>query len=674
MTPPTVGVEAPEVVEPRRLPAERTQERLVPRYRQTVGPLLVLVLAAATAIGVTPGAPSPAGAASPSAAVPPKPLSAGTVQIDAADLAEGDDPVAITVDLLTGYTDATLEVTGTGEADATDTGAELARESSTAEVAVELAPADEPADPAEAALADASGSTVTATLTANDPDGSRRTASDTVWVDDTGDQVLVSESGEQDLRLQRVAALERDGTVSPTEADALQAEIRGGGARTTESVTPGSCVVVCVDGAVRWTDSGGGTHPVDRAPVQIWDEEGATDVLVTTVTTDADGEYTATIDNNDGDATGRDIYVRVLADGPGFTLPQHLDSAVDTDVPNGSQVIHNLTANRVADNNTAFAVRASLVFAGDHLVDLHGSLFPTVGVVFPDPSGSFFDGNRLHLLALDRFDWDVSLHEYGHYIADRIDIEANPGGPHSGEDNLSDARGSKSIGVRLAFGEGWPTYFAVSALRQEARGLGIPHVGDVFYDDTEDQVVQDNLEFQARRGEDNERTVSNSLWDLYDDMNEGLDRTTLGAQTVWNQLDNSNPTTLSAAYQVLSANRTNEGANCIFTLMNVSPRLGGPSSVNIRANSGPPRLTWTRGNGGSHRNNSFTVRFARNSGTVLFTSPVLRGQSYTPPATRWAMVRNQSGGTIRVTVVGTQTDNPRTGPYRSCTKAFVIGG
>ena len=24
--------------------------------------------------------------------------------------------------------------------------------------------------------------------------------------------------------------------------------------------------------------------------------------------------------------------------------------------------------------------------------------------------------------------------------------------------------------------------------------------------------------------------------------------------------------------------------------------------------------------------------------------------------------------------VGTQTDNPRTGPYRSCTKAFVIGG
>ena len=83
----------------------------------------------------------------------------------------------------------------------------------------------------------------------------------------------------------------------------------------------------------------------------------------------------------------------------------------------------------------------------------------------------------------------MSLHEYGHYIADRIDIEANPGGPHSGEDNLSDARGSKSIGVRLAFGEGWPTYFAVSALRQEARGLGIPHVGDVFYDDTEDQVI-----------------------------------------------------------------------------------------------------------------------------------------------------------------------------------------
>ncbi|MBL0203521.1 MAG: hypothetical protein IPQ14_04100 [Candidatus Microthrix sp.] len=56
----------------------------------------------------------------------------------------------------------------------------------------------------------------------------------------------------------------------------------------------------------------------------------------------------------------------------------------------------------------------------------------------------------------------------------------------------------------LAFGEGWPTYFAVSLLQiQGAADLGVPNAGDSKYQDTEDQVITDDLEEGGTLGDDN---------------------------------------------------------------------------------------------------------------------------------------------------------------------------
>lgn len=615
-----------------------------------------------------PSATSGAASATVSTAegAPLKPFSAGSVEIDPGSVAGGD--VEVAVDPASGLSGAIVEVSATGDARITDGDepAPVTGEASTAvaEVAVgEGAPAG---DLAEAAVADASGTTVVATLTGTTGDGAVRSSSDTVWVDEFAGETLVSELGEQDLRLQRVDVLRRSGAVTADAADALDARVLGD-TTSTEVVSEGVCAGVCVNGTVLWTDAEGGTHPVDRAPVQIRDEETGPDQVVTTVTTDAEGFFSATVDNNDGDATGRDLYVRVLADGPGFTLAQHIDSAVTNNAVTGSVVTKNLTANNTQDNNTAFSVHAALVIANDEIVAQNGSAFPAVPVVFPS-DGSYYDGSALNLLSLDRFDWDVDLHEFGHYVADELNIENNPGGFHS-DTNLSDLYGNKSIGIRLAWGEGWPTYFAVSTLRERANGLGIPNVGDTKYQDTEDQVLTDDLEVNATLGEDNERTNMNILWDLYDTENDNRDQVSLGTAAVWDTLDAGDPASLSATYALFSPGRADEGTNCVFSQMNVSPKISGAATTVTNAR---PTIRWRAGNGGTHPNNRFSVKFRSAGGTLLLAGPTVRTNSFTPSRAQWDSILAGAGGTVRITVVGRQVDAPATGPYMSCTRSYTV--
>jgi hypothetical protein len=623
-------------------------------------------LAGAAFLGSVVVVPAAVPGVAAAANLPLKPLALGAVQIDPEALAGGQ--VVVAVDPVDDATGTSLAVAGSGEASVSGGAAtSVPTTPSSVTATLSLPESGVPADPAVAALADATGSTITATLTGTGAAGAA-SSSDVVWVDEFAGRILVSEKGEQDLRLQRVAALVEDGTITTASAEALNDQILGGGASSTESVTEGGlCALVCVQGTVLWTDSAGDTYPVDRAPVQIRDQETGQDQVVTTVTTNAAGEYAAIIDNIDGDATGRDVYVRVLASGPGFTIAQRMDSGVTNNVSTGQTVTKNVTANNTADNNTAFSVRAALVIGNDEVVARNGGPLPSVPVVFPS-DGSYFDGSAVNLLAPDRFDWDVTLHEFGHYVSEQLDLDNNPGGFHN-DSNLSDLHHSKSIGVRLAWGEGWPTYFAVSTLHERASGLGVPNIGDTRYQDTEDADLDDDLEATHTKGEDNELTVMSALWDLYDAASDNRDQVTLGTDAVWQTLDDGDPTTLSAAYQLFSPSRATEGTNCIFSQANVSPKISGQSTTVTNAR---PLISWRRGNGGSHPNNRFSVKFRSAGGSLLLAGPTVRTNTFKPTRAQWDAILAGAGGTVQISVVGRQADTPATGPYRSCTRSYTI--
>src|SRR4029077_19806398 len=67
----------------------------------------------------------------------------------------------------------------------------------------------------------------------------------------------------------------------------------------------------------------------------------------------------------------------------------------------------------------------------------------------------------------------IILHEYGHYLAFHFSRDDSPGGDHSGNQRLD---------PRLAFSEGWASYFACAVLddpRSLDTGTDIPGTGGV---------------------------------------------------------------------------------------------------------------------------------------------------------------------------------------------------
>jgi len=161
----------------------------------------------------------------------------------------------------------------------------------------------------------------------------------------------------------------------------------------------------------------------------------------------------------------------------------------------------------------------------------------------------------------DRFDWAVSAHELGHAINNTYGVLSAVGGNHNGGNqyNVSTNTGTfqnKQQSVRLAFSEGFATWWGVSLLeKSEYKGI-LRNVGEKAYRDSEDRDLMQRIETQsafstadgsiltAATGEDTECAVACFLWDLYDSGEEKFtgtgteDQCSLGLAGVWNLLKN----------------------------------------------------------------------------------------------------------------------------------------
>jgi hypothetical protein len=508
-----------------------------------------------------------------------------------------------------------------------------------------------------------------------------------------GDSVLHSTSGPLELQVRKIDRNYKKGNLSSEEYDSAIEGVLGGGAAETGSILESADATITIAGQIRWTDSGGGTHPVRLSSVEIRDDELIGSELVTTVTTDENGNYSATVDNNDGLLqNGRDIFIRVLAEGPGFIvkLPgllgevHRIQSSVHPDLADGTVLNINLTANNTDDNNTAFSVHDALVTVNKYVPRVNGALFPDIDVIFPTTRGtSQYDPlfSNLHVLRFDRFDWDVIHHEFGHYVMDKLNIEDNPGGEHSSLQNLGEIHG-KDKGILLAWGEGWPTYFGTSVQQiQGTSSFGVPNVGDTRYQDTEDITINYDLESQTGSpslGEDNELSVQRILWDIFDSADDAGDKgVSLGDITIWSTLDAADPTTLSAAYQALISGRSISEITqigCIMSEHNVAPDPISPADK-IMAPETPPNFQWEPNGGGpSNLNNQFVVEFYDSFfGTLLFTSPQQTSTDFTPTQEQWDDIVESAVGGINWLIKGTQTNSPSTGPYTSCGRLIQTG-
>ena len=258
---------------------------------------------------------------------------------------------------------------------------------------------------------------------------------------------------------------------------------------------------ITVSGSIRYTASDDTPHPARGITVQIRDTNGAVlpvrdanGAVLPAAGTDASGQYSATVSSTRADGTARHLFIRALARSagsqafvvraPGATAPQRMQSA--SHLASGSAMTISLTAGMSRDNQIAFAVADAITTGIDYTRRINGGqLFAPLTVSYPDSVTSFRRSDHtIRLERSHRFEWDVILHEYGHFAARSLGIDSNPAANHAFSANLGETLG-KANGILEAWAEGFATWFDLTA--QDVEGvaaLAIPGAGDPFYDDT----------------------------------------------------------------------------------------------------------------------------------------------------------------------------------------------
>ena len=85
---------------------------------------------------------------------------------------------------------------------------------------------------------------------------------------------------------------------------------------------------------------------------------------------------------------------------------------------------------------------------------------PQVVINYPaiKPVGTYYDSvkKQINVYRVNYCDWDVIMHEYGHYVEDMLGFFASGGGWHYINEDLTERFG-KIVGERKAWNEGWAT-------------------------------------------------------------------------------------------------------------------------------------------------------------------------------------------------------------------------
>jgi Ca2+-binding RTX toxin-like protein len=481
---------------------------------------------------------------------------------------------------------------------------------------------------------------------------------------------------------------------------------------------------VTISGTILWTDVAidSKTHPVRDSTVEVW-KRGTDDTKVTTllpVRTTIDGTYSITFDSANGLQVG-DVYIKVFADSQFHNV---LEASTSNDyffdrrdLQTTNQV--DLKIGNRTDAEKAFSISDALYVGEFYAGSVRGSLSAKLPANFPGSGpSSYYDGNRININILpgDFSDWDVILHEYGHYL-EQLDSLTQPTSAdrrHTiGKSNIDtgDPQRDKEDGVRLAWSEGLATYLSIAAeyvAGNAGRLPNVPYVRDTFYTDTINQSFDYGVEKKEpldvnnkpvdNQGEGDEASVFRILWDLADGKNEPHDkievetvlpsgRTVSGHEALYYILKDeiSNLGQLDDVWDYFygistDAQRTKFGA--IFEEYDVSPEpkkgnlIGKTFKVGEIDPTKIPKFEWDAKNNGA--NDEFEVIiFNEDFSKRLVEHPGIKTNDWTPDLAEWTEV-TANKGKYNFIVAGSDivpvsdTSNP-TGAYWSGAQTFSVG-
>ncbi|MBF0273891.1 MAG: hypothetical protein HQK84_01530, partial [Nitrospinae bacterium] len=316
-------------------------------------------------------------------------------------------------------------------------------------------------------------------------------------------------------------------------------------ARPVTPTVSEASVSFTVSGSAYYKDSSGVSHPIRYAQVAAVDSSGNS---LGSGTTNATGAYSFTVSATSGSTYTIRVYTTLLSDianvGSSATTTYYIESSAQTASASNAS-IGTLTSGTVTSGSTtdstsgrAFSVLDAMLQYAVETFMLKGSLLPDVNVLFPVTGDvSYYSAGAIYVLRTDALDWDVLGHEFGHFLSDKgasTKFDNSPGGCHGGTSTLtaysSCAANTKSDGIRLAWSEGWATFFSVASQVYPITNTfnltfpSIPNVGTTVYHDTEDASLSDDLETigsgTSGDGYASENSVMSMLWDLVDSSSD----------------------------------------------------------------------------------------------------------------------------------------------------------
>lgn len=336
-----------------------------------------------------------------------------------------------------------------------------------------------------------------------------------------------------------------------------------------QSSSPGSPdLTITVSGRWMYKDKSLANRPLPYARVEIIDSGTYQDTILGYDYTDRNGYYNVTVASNESD--GPDLYSRVYSrDDYSVWVGTDIDigksSAYYSNTPRRDNVTYSvldLGSYVIGDANARMSfyiydLISNLAYnyllnsaSWDNNYDLAVQWTPS------STEGTFYRyGKGIYLVSGDRWDSDVILHEYSHFVMHQI-YTTYPSTP-----NCNPHYWAVSSSDGCAWSEGWAN-FLQSAIQN-----------DRYYDDTEDQTLHNDLEGPTggAYGSDVEGAVAASLWDIFDNGVENWDALADGingtsSNGIWNKVFYPDPVDVNAfEYNWLSgSSATNWAVQNIF--------------------------------------------------------------------------------------------------------------
>ncbi|MBQ2876812.1 MAG: hypothetical protein IJE25_07365 [Clostridia bacterium] len=475
-----------------------------------------------------------------------------------------------------------------------------------------------------------------------------------------------------------------------------------------------------VTGEIVWMDKENHPHALRGAKVVLYTTSSSTPVATTYSDSDGIYEFTGltTIQN-------KNVYLKVYAGddnamvyNAALTAPYFMESR-DITAANAETYLNCIIAHRGVLAQ-AMQISQAVITARDYAWNMMGHSPSNVKVAYPTQDDNCYYNYNSKKIAItsiginediESFEsFDVIMHEYGHHLQYQLNITDSPGEEHYSSTNDADLYGQYA-GIRLAWGEAWPTVFGMVAQQYFGAylsdlcyyGPDCPEYGTAEFE--EHICYAENAIYEAynfftedfyslesgctRLGEACEDSIMAILWDLYDYGTETDDEIGLGSFNFWRITTSGEAKTFSefiddfygfcssSTFSALNQDDVYKlGKNLVRYKVagEILYRTGIPHELTIKLNGGSE----------TYGNNYFVLTFydSNNNAILTNTFTVSDQSTYDHQISEadWNTILSASGSTYSVVLssyaihqdnnYNSSTVTVTTGPYHAPSKTY----